>query len=353
MRILVVNPGASSTKIAVFEDEQSLLQRNLQHTAEELAPYSETIDQFDFRRNVILSTLEEARQPLEFDAVIGRGGLTNPLVGGVYAVNDRLLEDTLHSKRQHPCNLGAVIARQLAEQMPGCRAFTADPVVVDEMIPEARVTGFPDIERQSIWHALNQKAVARRFAREHGKRYEDLRLIVCHLGSGTTVAAHCYGRTVDVNNGFDGDGPFSVFRSGGLPAAEIVRMCFAEGATLKSVNDYIKSASGVFAHLGTGDMREVMRRVEAGDELARLIVKAMVYHTSKEIAALGATLEGRVDAILLTGGICYVEHVTSLIRQHVGFLAPVHIYPGEDEMQALAENALRALRGECEIMEYQ
>lgn len=351
MRILIINPGASSTKIAVFEDEQIVLSRNLQHPAEELRKLGEIVNQYSFRRDVVLSTLEEAGVPLEFDAIMARGSLTRPMPGGVYRVTPDLLEDTRNARLQHPCNLGVLIANELAS-LWHCSAYMTDPACVDELMPEARVTGFPEIQRQPIWHALNHKAVARRYAREHGRRYEDLRLIVCHLGSGTTIAAHLYGRAVDTNNGLDGEGPFSMFRSGSLPARDVIEGCFSGVFTEKEAIDYVKQSSGIFAHLGTGDMREVMQRIEAGDEHARLIVDAMLYHTAKDIAALGATFEGRVDAILLTGALFYVPYIVDRIRQRVSFLAPVSVYPGEDEMQALSDSAFAILRGDREAIDY-
>lgn len=351
MRILIINPGASSTKIAVYEDEQVTLSRNLQHPAEELRQFGDTINQYAFRRDVVLSTLNEADIPLEFDAIMARGSLTRPLIGGVYRVTEALVEDTRNAKSQHPCNLGVLIAHEFTS-LWGCPAYMADPACVDELMPEVRLTGFPEIERRALWHALNHKAVARRYARERGCRYEDLRLIVCHLGSGTTIAAHLYGRAVDTNNGLDGEGPFSMFRSGSLPARDVIERCFRGVFTEKQAIDYIKQSSGVFAHLGTGDMREAMRRIEAGDEHARLIVDAMLYHTSKDIAALGATFEGRVDAILLTGALTHAPYVVERIRQRVSFLAPVVVYPGEDEMQALADSAFAVLRGDREAIDY-
>lgn len=351
MRILVINPGASSTKIAVFENEQAVLVQNIQHRAEDLHQFDEVTDQYAFRRETILEVLEEAGLTDSFDAIIARGSLTRPLPGGVYAVNDALFEDTLHTHHQHPCNLGVLIAQEFRKAW-NCPAFMADPAIVDELMPEARLSGLPELPRRSMWHALNHKAVARRFARERGCCYEDLRLIVCHLGSGTTVAAHLYGKAVDTNNGLDGEGAFSMFRAGSLPAREVINYCFEGGRTEKQVIDHIKQTSGIFAHLGTGDMRAVMVQIEQGDEQAALIVDAMLYHTAKEIAALGAALEGKVDAILLTGALTHAPYITERLRQRISFLAPVQVYPGEDEMQALAESAFGVLKGEREVHTY-
>ncbi len=352
MRLLVINPGSTSTKMAVFRDEQCLLARTLRHSMEELTHYPRVIDQFEFRKNLVLHELEQAGIPLDFDAVVGRGGLLKPVQGGVYEVNDAMLDDIMHAMRTHACNLGCLIASELAQAMPGCRAFIADPGVVDELDDVARITGSPMMPRIVIWHALNQRAIARRHAKEHGQKYEDLDLIVCHLGGGISVGTHRHGRVVDVNNALDGDGPFSPERAGTLPAGQLVDVCFSGQFTQSELKKRISGHAGLAAHLGTTDVQAVVRRIEEGDAHARLVLDAMIYQVAKSIGGAAVALYGKADAILLTGGIAHSDYVVSRLRKRVEFLAPVFVYPGEDEMEALAMNALGALRGELEIKVY-
>ena len=348
MKILVINPGSTSTKMAVFEDEKPVFVRTIAHTSEELAAFGDVIEQQDFRRELVVSELRKEGIPLQFDAVIGRGGLVKPIEGGVYEINDLMIQDThsgiaLHS---HACNLGCLIAHEIAAQIPGCRSFIADPGVVDELNDYARISGSPLMNRICIWHALNQRAIARRYAESVGKRYEDLNLIVCHMGGGISVAAHEHGRAVDANNALDGEGPFSPERAGSLPAADLIRLCFSGKYSEKQLLKRIAGKAGLNAHLGTNDVREIVSRIEDyGDEHARLILDAMIYHVAKNIAAEAAVLCGRVDAILLTGGMARSAYVVSRLRDRIGFLAPVYCYPGEDEMEALASNALAVLQG--------
>lgn len=352
-RILVINPGSTSTKIAVFDNEESVFECNIVHSNEELKAYAEIIDQHAFRKRLVLSALQEAGIPLRFDAVIGRGGLVRPIGGGVYEINDRLLHDTRHALRKHACNLGSLIAYELAREVAGCRAFMADPVVVDELCPEARISGSPLMPRSSVWHALNHRAIAHRFARETGCRYEDLNLIVAHLGGGISVAAHLRGRAVDVNNALDGEGPFSPERAGTLPSADLIRLCFSGRFTEEQLLRRVAGQAGLTAHLGTHDMREVLSRIEDGDKKAELMVEAMTYHIAKSIAAQSAVLCGRIDAILLTGGMAHSDYITQRITRRVGFLAPVRIYPGENELLSLAEAALGVLSGQCLAKTYE
>lgn len=356
MRILAINPGSTSTKIAVYEDEQPLLLRTIRHSDEETARCTDIDSQRLFRRDVILSELRKLDVPQRFDAVIGRGGLARPLAGGVYEVNEAMCCDTYRTTRRHVSNLGCIIAYELARDMDGdspCHAYIADPVVVDELEDEARISGSPLLPRTPVWHALNQRAIARRYAAENGRRYEELSLIVCHLGGGISVAAHRYGRAVDANNALDGEGPFSPERAGTLPPADLVRLCFSGKYTEEELLRQITGRAGLAAHLGTTDVKEILRRIDEGDSHAALIVDAMTYHTAKAIAAESAVLEGRIDAILITGGMAHSEYITGRLRRRIGFLAPVHVYPGEDEMQALALNALAVLRGEREVKKYQ
>lgn len=352
MRILAINPGASSTKIGVFEGETPLLEKVILHSIDELAQFDSVIAQRTFRRDLVLQALREAGLPLSFDAVVGRGGLLRPIPGGVYRVDETMCEVLHHTPRQHPCNLGSIIAYELAQQCK-CPAMMADPGVVTELDDVARLSGSPYIERECFWHALNQKAVARRHARSLGKDYEDMRFIVCHMGSGISVASHLNGRAIDVNNALDGEGSFSVGRSGSLPVSKLIKLCYSGRFTETQMHNHIMRECGLQGYLGTSDMKAVMKRVEAGDAEAKLAVDALIFQTSKEIAAQGAVLQGRVDAILITGGLAHVPYVTDNIRRRVEFLAPVTVFPGEDELFALAMNALGVLRGEIELKNYE
>lgn len=356
MLILVINPGSTSTKMAVYEDEKPMVLRSISHTNEDLAPFGDDVlNQMDYRKQLVLKELKRMNMPIEFDAVIGRGGLVKPIAGGVYEINQRMLDDT-HSgiaMHNHACNLGCLIAYDIAKDIPGCRSFIADPGVVDELNDYARISGSPLMNRICIWHALNQRAIARRFANEIGKRYEDLNLIICHLGGGISVAAHEHGRAVDANNALDGEGPFSPERAGSLPAADLIRLSFSGKYTEKQLLKRIAGKAGLNAHLGTNNVKEIERRITEGDEHAKLILDAMIYHVAKNIVGLGAVFCGKVDAILLTGGLARSEYVISRLRKRIDFLAPTYCFPGEDEMEALALNAVEVLRGNREVLEYE
>ncbi len=352
MMILAINPGSTSTKIAVYDDETPILLHTIRHSVDELAAFAEITDQFGFRKELILRELERAGIPFRFDAVIGRGALTRPIPGGVYEINEAMCRDATHAQRKHACNLGCLIAAELAAGQPGCRALTADSVVVDELDDVARISGSPLLPRRSVWHALNQRAIARRYAREQGLCYEDLNLIVCHLGGGITVAAHRQGRAVDVNNGLDGEGPMSPERAGTLPAGELVKLCFSGRFTEDELLRRISGHAGLVAHLGTTDVKEILARIESGDEQARLVVDAMIFQTAKAIGGAATVLYGKVDAILITGGMAHANYITSRLRERVRFIAPTAVFPGEDELQALALNALAALRGQREVKAY-
>ena len=359
MNILVINPGSTSTKMAVYEDERAVFVKTLRHPVDDLMRYPRIIDQFEFRKNLVLDELQREGIPFRFDAIIGRGGLLKPIPGGVYEVNDAMLDDIMHAMRTHACNLGCLIASELAHALPGCRAFIADPGVVDELDEVARVTGSPLMPRIVIWHALNQRAIARRYAAEQTAlhpaqpvRYEDLDLVVCHLGGGISVGTHHEGRCIDVNNALDGEGPFSPERAGTLPAGDLIDLCFSGKLSQAELKKRISGRAGLAAHLGTTDVREVERRIAEGDEHARLVLDAMIYQIAKSIGAASVVLYGRVDAILLTGGIAHSDYIVSRLRKRVSFLAPVHVYPGEDELEALALNALGALRGELQVLAY-
>lgn len=353
MNVLAINPGSTSTKLAVFEDETPRLVRTLRHSVEELSAFPQATDQFEFRKDLVLRELEADGIPLLFDAVIGRGGLFKPIPGGVYAVNEQMLHDARHASRPHACNLGCLIAADIASRIPGCRAFIADPGVTDELDEVARITGSPLMPRITIWHALNQRAIARRYAREKGTHYEDLNLIICHLGGGISIGTHLRGRCIDVNNALDGEGPFSPERAGTLPAGPLIDLCYSGRFTREELKKRISGRAGLAAHLGTTDVPAIVARIAEGDQHAELVLNAMVYQTAKSIGAAATVLCGRVDAILLTGGIAHSDYVVSRLTERVSFLAPVHVYPGEDELEALAQNALGALRGELEVQKYQ
>jgi len=353
MKILVINPGSTSTKISVYDGEAPLFTQTIRHEAPDLARFARVMDQEGYRREMILKILKHHGIRLaDLGAVIGRGGLLCPMPGGVYAVGPEMLDD-LRSCRfgAHASNLGAILAHDLAAEV-GIPALIADPVVVDELGPLARYSGHPDIKRRSIFHALNHKAVARRVAQELGRPYEELRLIVAHLGGGVSVGAHELGRVVDVNNALDGDGPFSPERSGGLPAGDVVGWCFAPGASEADIRRKITGGGGLFAYLGTANGLEIEKRIHGGDEPAREAREAMAYQTAKEIGAMGAVLGGQVDAVILTGGLMHDRELARLIRARVAFLGPVMIHAGEDEMTALAQAAQRALADPESIRPY-
>ena len=352
MKILAVNPGSTSTKIAVYEDETPRLVLNIRHSVKELSQFPRIIDQFEFRKHLVLEALEANDIPFKFDAIVGRGGLLKPIPGGVYAVNDAMLDDMLHAMRTHACNLGCLIAHELAAMLPGCPSFIADPGVVDELDDVARITGSPLMPSITIWHALNQKAIARRFAKEQGTQYEELDLIICHLGGGISVAVHHHGRAIDANNALDGEGPFSPERAGTLPAGQLIDLCFSGQHTKDELKKRISGRAGLTAHLGTTDVPAIIQSIEEGDKKAELILDAMIYNVAKAIGASATVLCGKVDAILLTGGIAYSDYVVSRLKKRISFLAPIYVYPGENEMESLAFNAIGALKGELPIQVY-
>ena len=352
-KILAINPGSTSTKIAVYEDLNPILVETLRHSAEEIGSYATIYEQFSFRKNVILKVLEDKNFDIkELSAVVGRGGLLKPIEGGTYIVDDAMLEDLkVGVLGQHASNLGGIIAKEIAKEV-NVEAYIVDPVVVDEMDEIARVSGMPEIDRMSIFHALNQKAVAKRYAKENHKKYDELNLIVAHLGGGISVGAHEKGRVIDVNNALDGEGPFSPERSGGLPVGSLVKMCFSGKYTIDEIKKKINGQGGVVAYLNTNNMKEVGERAESGDVEAKLVQDSMSYQVAKEIGKCAAVLSGKVDAIILTGGIAYSKDITSYIKERVEFISQVVVYPGEDEMLALTEGALRVLEGEEVARQY-
>ena len=352
MKILVINPGGTSTKIAVFEDEKELFKRSITHTAEDLMPYPHVFDQYSYRKDLIEKTVEEAGYPLSgFDCVVGRGGLVRPIPGGTYRVNDRMIDDLRSAvEGEHASNLGAVVARAIGDEL-GVPSFVVDPVAVDEMMPKARISGISDLERPSWFHALNHKAVARWAAERMGKAYEDCNFIIAHLGSGNSIVAHQKGRMVDGSGGRT-NGPFSPERSGGLPTYPLVELCYSGKYTHAEMVQKLSSVGGMYDYLGTKDAQEIEARMAAGDEKAKVVYEAFVYAVAKEICSYAATFEGKVDRIVLTGGIAHSGYVVREVGRMTAFLAPIEVVAGEFEMVALALGALRVLRGQEEAKEY-
>lgn len=352
-KILVINPGSTSTKIGVFEDETLIMEETLRHSTEEINRYKSIFEQFQFRKDVIIKVLKEKGFEINtLSAVVGRGGMLKPMTGGTYDVNEKMLEDLkVGVQGQHASNLGGILANEIAKPL-NIPAYIVDPVVVDELDEVARVTGLPGVNRKSIFHALNQKAVAKRFAAENGKKYEDVNVIVAHMGGGISVGAHKYGRVVDVNNAVDGEGPFSPERAGSIPTGELAQMCFSGKYTYEEIKKMINGKAGFTAHLNTNDARNVIKLASEGNETAKLVLDAMTYQVAKEIGKCAAVLCGKVDGIILTGGIAYNAAITDAIKERVSFIAKVVVYPGEDELLALVQGALRCLKGEEQPKEY-
>jgi butyrate kinase len=352
--LLIINPGSTSTKFALYEEDTSLFELTLAHTAEDLADFKKITDQFHFRRDLIIWELGYRNTDLNrIAAVIGRGGLVKPIESGIYEVNDKMIADlTTGILGQHASNLGGLIARDITSSLPNAKAYIVDPVVVDELQPVARISGHPAIERVSIFHALNQKAMARAYASSVNKKYEDLNLIVVHLGGGISVGAHKKGKVVDVNNALHGDGPFSPERSGTLPAGQLADLCFSGEYTHDEVKSMITGKGGMVAYLGTNNYKDVCRMVDEGNQKAALIRDAASYQVGKEIGSMAAVLDGKIDAIIFTGGMAYNENLVNQIKSMIHFLAPVVVYPGEDEIKSLAFNGLLALNGKIEVKTY-
>lgn len=351
-KILIINPGSTSTKIGVYEDETQVMEETLRHSTEEIAQYATIYDQKDFRKDVIVSVLKEKGVDLnDIDVVVGRGGLLKPIPGGTYETTPELLEDLKIGKQgQHASNLGGILAKEIASEI-NVPSYIVDPVVVDELQDVARLSGHPELPRISIFHALNQKAVAKRYAKETGKAYEDLNLIVVHMGGGVSVGAHKNGKVIDVANALDGDGPFSPERAGGLPSGALMKLCFSGKYTQAEVGKMINGNGGFNAYVGTNDMRDLVKLAET-DENAKLVMDAFHYQLAKEIGAMAVVLGGKVDQIILTGGIAYNAITQEYFKETVSFLAPVTVYPGEDELLALAQGAIRVMSGEEEAMKY-
>lgn len=353
IKSLIINPGSTSTKIGVFEDETLLFEETLRHSTEEIAQYASIVDQKDFRKQIILDLLAKKDFDIKsLQVIVGRGGMLKPIPGGTYAVSDDLLEDLKIGKQgQHASNLGGILAREIGDSI-GVPSYIVDPVVVDELMPISRYSGVPELPRTSVFHALNQKAVAKRYAKESGVSYDSLNLIVVHMGGGVSVGAHEKGRVVDVFNALDGDGAFSPERAGAVPAGALIKMCFSGEYTEKEVYKKIVGGGGFNAYLGTNDMRDVEKMANEGDANAIEIRDAFIMQVAKDIGSMACVLKGKVDQIVVTGGIAYDKAVVAGLKERAEFLAPFTVYPGEDELLALVQGALRVMNGEEEAMVY-
>lgn len=351
-KLLVINPGSTSTKIAVYHDLEQNFFEVINHSTSELGRFKEVFDQYLFRKELIYQVVSEKGIDLKrFLAVVGRGGLCKPIESGVYEVNEQMITDLQTSAfGKHVSSLSGLIAYQIAQEI-GAKAYIVDPVVVNEFEPLAFYTGWPEIKRKSLFHALNQKAAARKAAAQLGREYEELRLIVVHMGGGITVGAHKYGKVIDVNNGLE-EGPFAPERAGSLPIGDLIRLCYSGRFTKDEMLKTMAGRGGLVAYLGTNSGREVEQRIASGDILAGEVFEAMAYQVAKEIGSYAAVLEGEVDAIVLTGGLAFSDRFTGWIRKRVGFIAPLIILPGEFEMEALASGAWRVLTGREEAKTY-
>ncbi|MHC5246958.1 butyrate kinase [Enterococcus sp. LJL90] len=350
--ILVINPGSTSTKVAIYADDQLVAEDTIRHSVAELEKYPGVMDQIDFRYKIILEFVK-AHQMLEnLVAVVGRGGLLKPIPGGTYKVDEAMLEDLRQEKyNTHASNLGAILANEFTKTL-GIPAFIVDPVVVDELQPLARISGLKGIERRSVAHALNQKAVARKLVKKIGKTYEASSLIVAHLGGGISIGAHQNGKMIEVVNGLDGEGPYTPERSGELPLVNFAEFILSKQMSLAEVKKLIAGEAGLKSYLGETDLREIQKRIDAGDEEAKFYLDGMSYQVGKSITELAAVFRGKVDAIILTGGIIHSDYVSRTIGEYVDWLAPVLKFPGEMEMQALYEGARRVLDGEEMALDY-
>lgn len=345
-KILVINPGATSTKIAVYEEEKNVLKKTLEHRTQDLSMYDSVFQQYQYRLNLLLKILDEEGINLKsLTAIVGRGGILKPLAGGTYLVNEKMVDDLEKAERgEHASNLGGVIAYNLGSQL-NIPAYIVDPVSVDEMEPVARISGLSDLERISLSHALNMKAVAHKLAGNMGKKYEDVNFVVAHLGTGVSVTPHRRGRMIDVNNG-RAEGPFSPDRCGGLPADQLMKLCFSGKYTYEELREKLSSKGGLYSYFATTDLREVEAMAREGNEKANIVLDALAYQVAKEIGAMATVLMGEVDRIILTGGIAYSKRIVADITKRVEFIAPVEVLAGEEELESLALGALRVARGE-------
>ncbi|MGM8365081.1 butyrate kinase [Virgibacillus sp. W0181] len=344
-RTLVINPKTEITKIAVFDNEICVFERSIQHGNNELKNSYQLMDQVNFRKKSILDQLDyEGLNLSKLDAICARGGLLKPIKGGTYEVNDEMIKDLQSGfNGVHPSNLGAVIAKQIADGL-NITAYIVDPVVVDELDEKARYSGISDLPRKSIFHALNHKAVARRAANELNKRYEETNLIVVHMASGITIGAHQRGKVIDVNNGLDGEGPFTLERAGTVPAGDLIALCFSEQYNYKEVMDKLVRNSGLKAYLQTDNIHDIENDIENGNQQVKEVYEAMAYQIAKEIGSMSAVLSGKVDAVVLTGELAYGKFLIQMISERINWIADVLVYPGADELQALNEGTLRVLK---------
>lgn len=352
-RILAINPGSTSTKIAIYDNDNLLFKKSIKHSTELISSFDRVYDQYDFRKKAILDTLNEAGYELEsFSAIVGRGGMLKPIEGGTYLVNNEMIEYVKEAPRgEHASNLGCVIAKDLGDSV-NIPSFIVDPVAVDEMKDIARYTGMPSLMRQSLFHALNQKAVALKAAHKLNKDYHDLNLIVAHLGGGISVGVHEKGHVIDVNNALDGDGPMSPERSGSVPIGPLYKMAMSGEYTLKEMKKMNYGNGGLVAYLGTNDGFEIEKRIKDGDQQAKFMLEVMCYQIAKEIGSCATVVKGQVDAIVITGGLAYDKFIVDFIQERVEFISQVLVFPGEDEMEALSLGALRVLNNEETHKEY-
>lgn len=353
VKSLIINPGSTSTKIGVFEDETLLFEETLRHSTDEISQFATIVDQKDFRKKIITNLLDEKNFDMKsLNMVVGRGGMLKPIPGGTYAVTDDLLHDLEIGKQgQHASNLGGILAREIGDEL-GIPSFIVDPVVVDELIPIARYSGVKELPRTSVFHALNQKAVAKRYAKETQKPYESLNLIVVHMGGGVSVGAHEKGRVIDIFNALDGDGAFSPERAGAVPAGALIKMCFSGDYTEKEVYSKIVGKGGLTSYMGTNDMRDVLKAMNEGNAEAKELFEAFIFQVTKDIGSMACVLKGKVDQIIVTGGIAYGQPVIDALKERAEWIAPFTVYPGEDELLALVQGGLRVLNGEEAAKEY-
>jgi len=350
-KLLIINPGSTSTKIAVYEGENQLFVESISHSAEVIAQYDALVDQFEFRKELVLEAMKNhGVSEKDLTAIVARGGLLPPMEAGAYEVNEDMVWQLRYApEHEHASNLGALIAYAISSEL-GIKSYIYDGVTVDEMLPVLRVTGFPEMRRKGMGHNLNMRAAAMRYAKENNKAYKDCSLIVVHLGGGISVSLHTDGKVADIIN--DEDGPFAPERAGGLPLFQVIEMMTSGKYDHKSAMKRVKTQGGLVAHLGTNDSRDVEKMIAAGDEHAKFIYEAMAMNVARNIAKEAPVVKGKVEAIILTGGIAYSEMFTNMVRELVEFIAPVIIYAGENEMQSLALGGLRVLRGEEEAKEF-
>ena len=352
MKILAINPGSTSTKLGVFSDTELVMHATINHPYDEIKQYPTAMEEFEYRKRAIVEELKHQQIATDFDVIVGRGGLVKPIEAGVYELNDQVIKDTEHPRLHHACNLGSLIALSMARDIPGCRALTADPGVVDELDDIARITGLPDMPHMTIWHALNQREIAKRYCREHGVKYEEQDLIISHIGSGISFAMHHHGRAIECSDALSGDSTITPSRTGQLPTVQLIHLCYSGKYTHEEMLRLVNGHGGLVAHLGTYDAIEIERRIEAGDAHAKLVYDAMLYQLARKLASLAPVTFGHVDAILLTGALTHSRYVTDYLTRRLQWIAPVIVYPGEDELTALAHNAYEAMTGQQPIKQY-